>query len=122
MAVKGTPNNGAAEAAAPPPAPVAEERIPNSDIDYIPPPQPGDEQARLKLLRSMSILDTEQEDRFTSITKLVCSVFNVPIAAVSLVDSDKLIKGFTVSLPVPAQKHFIHQITFSGRFFMSFSL
>lgn len=69
--------------------PIADGRLPNSDYDYVPPGEPADEEARLKLLRSMAILDTEQEDRFSSITKLVCSVFNVPIAAVSLVDSER---------------------------------
>ena len=94
MAAIGTPNGAVTKAepvAGPTPLPVTEERIPNSDIDYITPPPPGDEEERLKLLRAMSILDTEQEDRFSSITKLVCSVFNIPIAAVSLVDSDKFI-------------------------------
>jgi hypothetical protein len=39
----------------------------------------------------MGILDTEKEQRFNSITDLMCTVFNVPIAAVSLVDSDEWI-------------------------------
>jgi hypothetical protein len=95
VAVNGTSNCAATAPpiAASPPPPGDQERIPNSDIDYIPPPPPGDEEARLRMLRAMSILDTEQEDRFSSITKLVCSVFDVPIAAVSLVDSDKLISN-----------------------------
>lgn len=96
--------NGSAVKAAPgaPPPSDADERIPNSDIDYVPPPAPSNEEVRLKLLKAMGILDTEQEDRFSSITQLICSVFNVPIAAVSLVDSDKLNKGLPSHLTKPA--------------------
>jgi hypothetical protein len=107
VASKGNPNNGAVntkDGAVPPAA--GQERVPNSNIDYIPAPTPGDDAERLRLLRSMNILDTEQEDRFSNITKLVCSVFNIPIAAVSLVDSDKSITGSTFIPTVPASVTF----------------
>lgn len=43
---------------------------------------------RLALLRALGVLDsTDGPDQFDAITKLLCSVFNVPIALVSLVDA-----------------------------------
>jgi len=85
-----------------PSPPTTDERVPNSDIDYVPPPEPGNEEGRMKLLRALGILDTDKEDRFSSITQLVCSVFNVPIAAVSLIDSDKLNRGLALHITIPA--------------------
>ena len=58
-------------------------------LDYIPPRNAANEEARLKLLRALNILDTGREDRFSSITTLMCTMFQVPIAAVSLVEEDK---------------------------------
>lgn len=59
------------------------------EVNFIAPPKTVNEEERVKLLRALNILDTEREDRFSSITRLLCSVFDVPIAAVSLVDADK---------------------------------
>ncbi|KAL4446278.1 hypothetical protein ABPG77_003085 [Micractinium sp. CCAP 211/92] len=45
---------------------------------------------RLALLRALGVLDsTDGPDQFDAITKLLCSVFNVPIALVSLVDAER---------------------------------
>lgn len=52
-------------------------------------PVPSDEKERIRLLRSLDILDTEAEERFDNITRLAKKLFNVPIALVSLVDSDR---------------------------------
>lgn len=52
-------------------------------------PLPADEEARLAKLKKMSVLDTDAEQRFDDITQLVCSIFNVPIAIVSLVDRER---------------------------------
>ena len=52
-------------------------------------PLPSDEDARLSALKSLGILDTAHEQRFDDITDLVCSIFNVPIAIVSLVDKER---------------------------------
>ncbi|KAL0020911.1 hypothetical protein WJX77_010024 [Trebouxia sp. C0004] len=52
-------------------------------------PLPSDEDARLNALNSLGILDTAHEQRFDDITDLVCSIFNVPIAIVSLLDKER---------------------------------
>jgi len=50
-------------------------------------PLPPDEDDRLSTLRGMNILYTPAEDRIDRITRLACRLLNVPIALVSLVDS-----------------------------------
>jgi len=55
----------------------------------VPPGKTADEEERVRLLRALNILDTEEEERFNSITKLVSSVFKCPIAAISLVDEER---------------------------------
>jgi GAF domain-containing protein len=49
----------------------------------------GGESARLQALRHYDILDTEPEEAFDRITRLVKSVLQVPMAVVSLVDHDR---------------------------------
>ena len=44
---------------------------------------------RVSTLQSLDILDTEPEAKYDDITKLLCSIFNMPIAQLSLVDSDR---------------------------------
>lgn len=60
-----------------------------------------DESARLASLRRYDVLDTPAEASFDKITSLVRSVLNVPISAVSLIDSDrqwfKSIQGLDVT-------------------------
>jgi diguanylate cyclase (GGDEF)-like protein len=53
------------------------------------PPIPVDEAQRIRSLMSLAVLDTMPEDRFDRITRLACRAFSVPIALVSLVDSDR---------------------------------
>ena len=48
-----------------------------------------DEEARLKTLRSLNILDTSSEERFDRLTRMAKRMFNVPIALVSLVDENR---------------------------------
>lgn len=50
---------------------------------------PMDEDARLASLGKLEILDTPAEERFDRITRLTKKLFRVPIALVSLVDSDR---------------------------------
>ena len=50
---------------------------------------PLDEEARLKALRSLNVLDTPSEDRFDRLTRLAKRMFDVPIALVSLVDENR---------------------------------
>jgi diguanylate cyclase (GGDEF)-like protein len=53
------------------------------------PAQPANEPARLASLRSLSILDTPAEERFDRLTRLARRLFGVPIALVTLVDSER---------------------------------
>lgn len=52
--------------------------------------RPSDDSERLEALRDLSVLDTKLDPKFEDITRLVCTVFKVPIAAVTLVDEERL--------------------------------
>lgn len=52
-------------------------------------PLPSNEEARQNALESLGVLDTQQEQKFDDITELVCNIFKVPIAIVSLVDKER---------------------------------
>lgn len=51
---------------------------------------PHDEEERIKALKRYEILDTPTDGSFDRITSLVARLFNVPIAIVSLVDTDRI--------------------------------
>ncbi|WP_306260329.1 EAL domain-containing protein [Pararhizobium sp. IMCC21322] len=55
----------------------------------IPAPIPSDEAERLATLRRFAILDTEKERAFDRITDFAAKNFDVPIAIISLVDTDR---------------------------------
>ena len=50
---------------------------------------PKDETDRLALLKSIGILDSEVEERFERITRVLCESLKVPISAISLIDKDR---------------------------------
>jgi len=50
---------------------------------------PPDEAQRLQVLRDLLVLDTEPEEQFDAITAFCATAFRVPIALVSLIDSDR---------------------------------
>lgn len=50
---------------------------------------PADEARRLAALQHLAILDTPKEERFDRLTRIAASALDVPIALVSLVDSDR---------------------------------
>ncbi len=52
-------------------------------------PIPEDDIERVATLHALKILDTIPEERFDRITRIVKTVFNVPIALVSLVDANR---------------------------------
>ncbi|KAK9843847.1 hypothetical protein WJX84_006057 [Apatococcus fuscideae] len=56
---------------------------------HVDPPRPLNEDRRQQCLDSCNILDTPAEPRFDDITNLVCSIFRLPIAIVSLVDRER---------------------------------
>lgn len=51
--------------------------------------KPHNEAQRLAALHALNILDTPLEESFDRITQLACDIFDVPIALVSLVDTDR---------------------------------
>lgn len=55
----------------------------------IAPAIPANEVTRINTLRSFNILDTSPEERFDRLTRLAKHLFNVPIALVSLVDTNR---------------------------------
>jgi signal transduction histidine kinase/ActR/RegA family two-component response regulator len=52
-------------------------------------PIPENESQRIKALHDLKVLNTAPEERFDRITRIATRVFNVPIALVSLVDTDR---------------------------------
>lgn len=54
-----------------------------------PPKMPSEEAERLKALYDFNILDTPQEELFDDLTKMVALIFKVPIALISLIDSNR---------------------------------
>ena len=52
-------------------------------------PIPPNENERLNVLHALNLLDTPPEEVFDRITRLVARVLDVPIALVSLVDTDR---------------------------------
>ncbi|HEV2952811.1 MAG TPA: ATP-binding protein [Candidatus Dormibacteraeota bacterium] len=52
-------------------------------------PLPVDEKDRLSALSKLEILDTAPDERFDRLTRLARTLFQVPIALISLVDSDR---------------------------------
>jgi sigma-B regulation protein RsbU (phosphoserine phosphatase) len=52
-------------------------------------PIPDDDAARLEALHSLDLLDTPAEERFDRLTRVLTLVLQVPMAYISLVDSDR---------------------------------
>ena len=50
---------------------------------------PENEAARIATLHDLGILDTDAEEKFDGLTAYACSQFDVPIALVSLVDTNR---------------------------------
>ncbi|MBD1916005.1 MULTISPECIES: ATP-binding protein [Cyanophyceae] len=64
-------------------------------------PLPDNEVERLKILHSLSILDTAPEEIFDDLARLASQICNTPIALVSLVDADRQWFKSSVGLSVP---------------------
>jgi hypothetical protein len=52
-------------------------------------PLPPDEDRRVESLHSLGLLDTAPEERFDRLTRQACEMFDVPVALVTLVDSER---------------------------------
>lgn len=64
-------------------------------------PIPDDEQRRLASLHRLGVLDTEPESRYDELTRLASEMFDMPIALVTLVDSDRQWFKSRVGIDVP---------------------
>lgn len=58
-----------------------------------------DENARLRALDALHVLDTPREQRFDRLVELVKELFRVPVAAVTLVDEERLWAKASTGLP-----------------------
>ena len=67
----------------------------------MPAPQPPDEAARLKALRSLSILDTPAEPAYDDLIALASFICGVPISFIGLMDHDRLWFKARRGLPEP---------------------
>ncbi|SIS93630.1 sensor domain-containing diguanylate cyclase [Neptunomonas antarctica] len=74
------------------------------------------EEARLKTLRSLDILDTPAEERFDRLTRLAKHMFDVPIALVSLIDEQRQWFKSSVGLDV---RETSREISFCGHAILS---
>lgn len=61
---------------------------------------PEDESTRIATLQSLKVLDTPPEERFDRLTRLAARLFNVPIALVSLIDTNRQWFKSCIGLPV----------------------
>src|SRR5580693_4864027 len=52
-------------------------------------PLPANENSRIACLRLLNILDTQPEERFDRITRMAKRLFSVPIAQVTLIDTNR---------------------------------
>ena len=64
------------------------------------PAYPADEAHRLAILRGLGLLETPGEERFDRLTRLAARNFDLPIATISLVDSDRVRLKSAVGLDV----------------------
>ena len=64
-------------------------RLETEDVTMEKPGIPADEDARIEALRSYAILDTPPAPSFDRLTRLAAHLFDVPIALVSLIDSER---------------------------------
>lgn len=78
---------------------------------------PQDEQSRLQALRSLDILDTRPEERFDRLTRLAKRMFGVPIAAVNLVDENRVWLKSHIGLVDASETS--RDISFCGHAFLS---
>jgi serine phosphatase RsbU (regulator of sigma subunit) len=58
-----------------------------------------DEGARLRALDALQVLDTPREERFDRLVALVKELFHVPVAAVTLIDEERLWAKASTGLP-----------------------
>ena len=75
------------------------------------PQKPPNEIERLNILQHLNVLDTATEERFDRITRIAQRLFNVPIALVSLIDTNRQWFKSCIGLDV---KETSREISFCG--------
>jgi GAF domain-containing protein len=58
-------------------------------LRWMPAPLPANEGQRLDALHALHLLDTPPEERFDRYTRIAAQLFDMPIALVSLIDTDR---------------------------------
>ena len=58
-------------------------------LNFKPPPRPYDECARLRALQALGVLDTAPEATFDHMINLAATIWDVPVAALSLIDAER---------------------------------
>ena len=79
---------------------------------------PPDETARLESLKQLYILDTPPEERFDRITRLLVHFFAMPIAAVSLIDANRVWLKSKIGTPfvdIPRELSFCAHVIAAGK-------
>jgi PAS domain S-box-containing protein len=76
------------------------------------PPTPSDEKARLQALQGLHILDTETGATFDSVVQLASTLCGMPMAAISLLDSDR--QWFLATVGLGARTETAREISFCG--------
>ena len=76
------------------------------------PATPSDERARLQALQGLHILDTEADATFDSVVQLASTLCGVPMAAISLLDSDR--QWFLATAGLGARTETAREISFCG--------
>lgn len=81
-----------------------------SDVTWMKPPIPANEEARLSELRRYNILDTLPEAAFDDLTFLASHICHTPISLVSLIDADR--QWFKSRLGLPQTPQTAREISF----------
>lgn len=63
-------------------------------------PTPANEDARLEVLRVLELMDTEREERFDRVVEIAKLAFEVPIALITLLDTDRQWFKACIGLPI----------------------
>lgn len=68
-----------------------------------PAPIPESEESRVGALNELAILDSAPEERFDRVTRLTQRLFGVPLAYISLIDSDRQWMKSQAGIPLPPE-------------------
>lgn len=84
---------------------------------YYKAPLPADEDARLKALARLNVLDSPYEALFDAITQVASQVCGTPIALISLIDADR--QWFKANVGMPGVTETPRELAFCGHAILS---